>query len=148
MGDMGQRKRVRNQKRKIGKRRPSRKGRPVLAWLPDSIRPNSPAGKAALNSWLGRSFLMSNKAVTVEAVLAEEYRQDALMILGDTARTFADPGSTPEISIESPESGYPVWGAKVEMVIDGELKAIEIESASLDDVVHNTLGWMNGSALK
>lgn len=148
MGDMGQRKGQRYQKRSFKKRRPSSKGRRILAWLPDSLRPVGPAGKAAIRSWLGRSFMLSNPNATAEWVLPDEKVDSMRMLLEDTAGTIADSGTDKEVRIERPENGYPLWGAKIEMIVDGELCAVEIEGASIDDVMGRSIAWMNRSAVK
>lgn len=148
MGNMGQRKGQRYQKRFIGKRRPSRKGRGVLGWLPDSIRPLSPAGKAAMSSWLGRSFTLSNPEASAEWTIGEDRVGDMRMMLDDTAGAIADGGTFPEIKIERPEHGYPLWGARIEMIVGGDLHSVEIESSSINDVMNRSIAWMNRSATK
>jgi hypothetical protein len=92
--------------------------------------------------------MLSNPSATAEWVLADEKVDGMRMLLEDTAGTIADIGTNQEVKIERPENGYPFWAAKIEMVVGGELCAVEIEGASIDDVMGRSIAWMNRSAVK
>ena len=92
--------------------------------------------------------MMSNPEASAEWIIGDDKIGDMRMLLDDTAGTIADDGTQPEIKIERPENGYPLWGAKIEIIVDGELHSVEIEGASINDVMSQSIAWMNRSAIK
>lgn len=92
--------------------------------------------------------MLSNPGASAEWIIGEDKIGGMRMLLDDTAGMIADSGTQTEIKIERPEDGYPLWGAKIEMVVDGELHIVEIESSSINDVMNQSIAWMNRSAIR
>lgn len=145
MGDMGQRNKLRSQKRIFGKRRRSNKNSDVLAWLPDGYRKNTPANRKVMSRWLSGSFLISNPKSIQK--LPDHVIEDMTKTMAMVASSVSSNGQC-EITISEPDATSPYWGNDMSMVVNGVLCQTTIESLDVNDLMTASLGWINQAGIK
>ena len=142
MGDMGQRRKSGSKKRGVKRRRRSSKGRPVLAWLPDSSLPKHAGAKHALNSWMNHSFKVSNPNAMLEGMLPSSVVTELKDQLDFFVNSIGDDNTQGKVAITPPEKDYHHWTSEIEFVSNGTLRKTEINSVTLGDVFEESLTWL------